>query len=95
MHMMEYNLQYYQKDPNSFLPTEQIIQIGGPPGYGKTTAGELGWVALQQALGSTNNAHWKPTECDNECWDKLCNRVMASFTPQRMLLFKLDFRESG
>ena len=95
MHTMEYNLCNLQSTADLYLRTEHIIQIGGPPGYGKTTAGQLGWVALQQALSSNDSQQWAPADADRACWARLCNRVQASFTPDRMLLFKLDFRTSG
>lgn len=92
MHTMELNLSRYHGDANTYTPNEHIIQIGGPPGYGKTTAGELSWVALQQAMSSVDDQQWRPIDVDQACWARMRSRVQASFTPNRMLLFKLDFR---
>lgn len=72
------------------LRQHHILQLAGPPGFGKSTAASAAmWVALHQLCASGDVPVTGPAA---RIWPNVCNRILRSVTPGRMLVFVLDFR---
>jgi hypothetical protein len=85
------NFRKRRSKPDAYKHTEHILQMAAAPGMGKTTAATAMWAVLHHLCTTGDDL----VQGLHTLGDDSIDRIKASFTPSRFLVFSLNLSDGG